>query len=219
MKNCLIVFAREPQEGKVKTRLEGYLSKRRCLNLYKALLKDSLEAARGVSCAYRILAYESCGGNPGYLKRAALRYIFYKQKGRSLGERMHNAFKFAKAMGAAKTVIIGSDIPHLSSRAIERAFFLLGRSDLVLGPAIDGGYYLIGLKSPLAGLFKGITWSSSAVFEHTLGKAKRLKKTVALLEEKYDIDDKEALLRLRGDLNKPHNRLKAKWTRRALGLS
>lgn len=96
MKRCLIVFAKEPKKGRVKTRLHGYLPKTQCVNLYKSFLRDALELVNKVSCEYKILSYESYGKTPRYLKRIASRCIFYKQEGNGLGERMYNAGKFAQ---------------------------------------------------------------------------------------------------------------------------
>lgn len=214
MKDCLIVFAKEPKKGKVKTRLREYLTQGLCVNLYKAFLRDTVEIVKEVNCKKKIIAYESNGRAPRYLKAIAAPFEFYGQRGRNLGERMHNAFKFAKDTGAAKIVIIGSDSPILPASSIKEAFGLLGRSDVVLGPCFDGGYYLIGLKSPCSGLFKGIKWSSSRVLKATLKNAWKLKKRVALLEKRYDIDDISALFRLRRDLHKLENKDIARWTRK-----
>lgn len=214
MKNCLIVFAKEPKKDKVKTRLQGYLSKTQCVNLYKAFLLDTIELVNKVSCSYKILAYESYGRTPRYLKKIASRCMFYKQEGDGLGERMHNACKFVKKAGASKMVIIGSDSPALPASSIKKAFGLLSRTDVVLGPSFDGGYYLIALKSPCAGLFKDITWSSPTVFRDTIKNAQKLKKRVALLDKRYDIDDARDLFRLKKYLSKIKNRSVAGWTRK-----
>lgn len=216
MKDCLIIFAKEPKKGKVKTRLQEYLTKNLCLNLYKAFLRDTLALAEKISCEHKILAYDSHGKNPRYLKKIAPWYTFYKQKGECLGERMHNAFIFAKDAGASKIVIIGSDAPTLPASSIKKAFGLLGRADLVLGPSLDGGYYLIGLKSPRAGLFKDIAWSSPAVFKDTLKNARKFKQSVALLDKRYDIDEVKDLLRLKNDLSEIRNRNVARWTRKIM---
>lgn len=214
MKNCLIIFAKEPKEGKVKTRLHGYLSQAQCANLYKAFLRDTLELVNKVSCEYKILAYESCGKTPRYLKKIASCCIFYKQEGDGLGERMYNACKFAKKAGASKIVIIGSDSPDLPPPIVKRAFGLLKSADVVLGPSLDGGYYLIGLKSPCAGLFKRIAWSSSTVLQNTIKNAKKLKKRLEFLEKRYDIDNVNALFHLRRDIYQLENKAVAGWTRK-----
>jgi len=214
MRDSLIIFAKEPKKGRVKTRLQDYLSEIQCVNLYKAFLRDTLDLTDKIACEHKILAYDAYGKSPRYLKKIAVRYTFYKQKGECLGERMYNAFRFAKDTGASKMVIIGSDSPTLPASSINKAFGLLGRADVVLGPSLDGGYYLIGLKSPCSGLFKGIAWSSSTVFKDTIKNAQKLKKKVALLDKRYDIDDVRALFRLKNDLSKIRNRSVARWTRK-----
>lgn len=213
MSCALIVFAKEPVKGKVKTRLQGYLSQGSCVNLYKAFLRDTLDLTKKIACEHKIIAYDSNGKSPRYLKKIAPRHTFYKQEGGSLGERIYNAFRFAKDAGASKMVVIGSDAPTLPASSIKKAFGLLGRADVVLGPSLDGGYYLIGLQSPCAGLFKGIAWSSPTVFRDTIKNAQKLKKRVALLDKRYDIDDARALFRLKKDLSKIKNRSVARWTR------
>ncbi|OIO36676.1 MAG: hypothetical protein AUJ74_01080 [Candidatus Omnitrophica bacterium CG1_02_44_16] len=212
MKDSLIIFAKEPKKGKVKTRLQDYLSGNLCVHLYKAFLRDILDLADKIACEHKILAYDSNGESPKYLKKIAPRYTFYEQKGGSLGGRMYSAFRFAKDAGASKMVIIGSDSPMLPVSTIKKAFSLLNCADMVLGPTIDGGYYLIGLKSPCTGLFKGIAWSSPTVLKETLKNAKKLKKRVAFLDKMYDIDDLKDLFRLKKDLRKIKNKNTARWT-------
>lgn len=214
MKDYLIIFAKEPQRGRVKTRLEGYLTKSGCVSLYKAFLRDTIELARKLRNKQKIIAFDSRHGRPGYLRKNAPGFSLLRQKGKGLGMRMHNAFKFTKQKGAQNTVIIGSDSPNLPARVIKRAFFELRRNDLVIGPSDDGGYYLIGLRESCLEIFSGIKWSSRKVFDHTLKKAKRLKKKVSLLESWYDVDTPESLERLKGDLR--INRSQAKWTSRIL---
>jgi len=192
MKRILIVFAKEPEKGKVKTRLSGCLSPRQCLKLYKGLLKETVVLARSAGCGQKIIAYDSGGQNPEFLKKIAGDFKFHRQKGRGLGERMFNAFKSALA-DQAKAVIIGSDSPGLPVSRIRRAFELLDENDLVLGPANDGGYYLIGLKKPCQKIFTGIEWSSRSVFKKTLVRAGKLKKKTAVLDFWHDIDTPQDL--------------------------
>lgn len=196
MKRCLIIFAKEPKRGRVKTRLRKVLTESRCLNLYKAFLKDTVRLARKLKCELNILAYDSENKNPSQLKKIAAEYTFYEQRGDSLGRRMHNAFRFASSKSSKKTVIIGSDSPTLPLDYIKNAFSQLGKNDVVLGPSHDGGYYLIGLKKPCYGIFKGIKWSSCQVIKDTLINIKSQGKSVALLNKWYDIDEPEDLRRL-----------------------
>ena len=216
MKDCLIVFAREPKAGKVKTRLQKYLSKDMCVQLYKAFLNDTLELARAIKCFDKVLAYDSFTLEPAYLKTIARDFIFYKQNGRNLGEKMYNAFKFAMRMNCDRTVIIGSDSPNLPVKYVKEAYRRLDRSDIVLGPSYDGGYYLIGVKKPCAGIFRGVKWGSRTVLENTVKNAGNIGKIVSILEKWYDIDDFAALTLLRKDLKK--DKKAAPWTRKLLKI-
>lgn len=211
MKRCLIIFAKEPKKGKVKTRLLSVLGKEQCVNLYKAFLKDTIYMAKRVNCEEKVIAYQS-NSYPSYLRKISGGFKFYRQKGKDIGKRMYDAFKFAECHRFSKTVIIGSDSPTLKPDFIEAAFRLLDTNDIVLGPAIDGGYYLIGLKNPYPGLFKDVEWSSDKVLEVTLKNAGKKGKKVMLLKKWYDVDDRESLLYLKKKLIKDKNT--ARWTRK-----
>ncbi|MDO8489514.1 MAG: TIGR04282 family arsenosugar biosynthesis glycosyltransferase [Candidatus Omnitrophota bacterium] len=213
MKRFLVIFAKEPEENMVKTRLRGSLPASRRIDLYKAFLRDTVDIAKKVDCEARIIAYESNRKTPRYLKRIASGFSFCEQKGKDLGARMHNAFKFVVGKGVSKVVIIGSDAPTLSSRYINNAFKQLDKTEIVLGPSRDGGYYLVGLKKPCVGLFKDIRWSSKTVFADTLKNVKRLKKTLSLLPYWYDVDEPSTLAKLKRDLKKKENSGVAKWTK------
>ncbi len=195
----LIVFAKEPRHGQVKTRLSHYLSKDQTVSLYKAFIGDTLAIARKIKNCSRILAYHA-HGNPTYLKKIAPDYTFYRQQGASLGQRLYNAFLFASKEGANKTVIIGSDAPNLPFRYIEMAFRKLSRYDVVFGPSRDGGYYLVGLKTPIRNIFQAIKWSTSQVLNQSLNKARKANKKFYLLKVWQDIDTCADLKRLKRTL-------------------
>jgi len=216
MKDCLIVFAKEPEAGKVKTRLQGYLSPDTCVKLYKAFLSDMLELARSIKCSVKVLAYESSVVEPRYLKTIAQDFLFHKQEGRNLGEKMHHAFNFAKRMNCNKIVIIGSDSPNLPLKYIKEAYSRLGKSDIILGPSHDGGYYLIGLKNPCKGIFKGVEWSSKTVLDNTITNASNIGKKISILKKWYDVDDSMGFIRLKSDLKK--KKKAAPWTRKLLKI-
>ena len=218
MKRTLIIFAKEPQLGKVKTRMSGCLSDYRCLGLCKALLRDSLNIARKVKAAKKILAYDTNKRKASYLIRVGKGFILYKQDGMDLGQKMYNAFLYAKDITSSKTIIIGSDSPTLPISYIEAAFRLLDKKDVVLGPALDGGYYLIGLTNPCYGLFKGIKWSTDTVLKETIRRARELNKSVAMLKTLHDIDEHKDLILLRSTLKKKKRKVKAIWTRRFLKI-
>lgn len=217
MNRVLIVFAKEPVLGSVKTRLKSCFVDKKLLRLYRAFVKDTLDTAMGVRCGMRILAFLS-PNEPHFLKSVGRDFELIEQKGANLGERMHNAFIYAKRKKAKKIVIIGTDSPTLPREIIEKSFRELDRRDLVLRPSNDGGYYLVGLKEPCFNLFKNIQWSFSDVLDKTLNKAKNLDKTVALLDKWYDVDDRRALTGLKKDLRKERNKKVAKYTREVLKI-
>ena len=216
MKRCLIIFAKEPEKGRVKTRLQKLFSKEHSLNLYKAFLKDIIELTKRVTCEMKIIAYTSRNKNPIFLKQIAPSFIFYKQKGKDLGQRMHSAFKYARNKGAAKTVIIGSDSPNLPVRFINDAFRKLSSYDAVLGPSYDGGYYLIGLNRPCPSIFKSIEWSSERVLDQTVKQIDKLCKKTAMLKKWFDVDSKNDLIRLKKDLERKNSKNVPKWTKEFL---
>lgn len=216
MKDCLIVFAKEPKADKVKTRLQRHLSPCMCIKLYKAFLKDTLELARAIKCPNKVLAYESSAPAPKYLKTIARDFIFHKQEGRNLGEKMHHAFRFAKRNKCDSIIIMGSDSPNLPAKYIREAYRRLVENDIILGPSYDGGYYLVGLKEPCVGIFKGVRWSSETVLEDTVKNARFLRKKVSVLKKWYDVDDYVGLNLLKEDLKK--DKKAAMWTRKLLKI-
>lgn len=185
MANTLLIFIRNPQLGKVKTRLARTMGDAEALRIYGLLLDRTRAAALGCD-AERWLFYsdfvpDSDDWSPAYfLKRL--------QVSSDLGQRMHVAFEQAFQNGASKAVIIGSDCPELDGAALNQAFQLLDSADFVIGPAPDGGYYLLGMKAPEASVFQGIEWSTEFVLANTLEKINTAGKTVALLPMRLDVD-------------------------------
>ena len=121
-------------------------------------------------------------------------HLFSPQEGSDLGERMHNAFLHAFAAGYTKALLIGSDCPDISRTIVNRGFRLLDTHDIVLGPAYDGGYYLIGLRRSEPELFYSMDWGTGRVLQQTLDKINAANLTVALLPELRDIDRIEDLV-------------------------
>jgi uncharacterized protein len=214
MSDCLVVFAREPGRPGVKTRLKKVLSTAKRRELYEAFLKDTAGIANKVNCPVKIVAFESQGKEPVYLKQVFKGFLRHRQKGRNLGARMHEAFCFAESSGASRMVIIGSDSPTLPPERIRQAFRRIKCSNVVLGPADDGGYYLIGLKSPCPEIFKGIQWGTGRVLAQTLRQAKSLKKEVCRLLPWHDVDTPGSLLELERELSKSKDKSLARWTRK-----
>ncbi len=120
-------------------------------------------------------------------------FIYRPQGPGDLGRKMLRAFRGAFREGSEMAALVGSDLPGLGLRIVEEAFGFLRRADLVLGPARDGGYYLVGMKAPCPGLFEGIPWGTALVLEETLARAQRLGLGVELLEPLADVDRPEDL--------------------------
>jgi len=218
MKQALIIFTKEPEIGKVKTRITPFLSESKCLSLYKAFLKDSLSLGKKVTADMKILAYDSGKAKPTYLSRLGKDFNLHKQKGRSLGEKMHDAFLHAKDKKASKIVMIGTDCPTFPKSYIEKAFRMLDKKDVVLGPALDGGYYLMGLKKPCFALFRGIKWSTNSVLKDTIHRARKFHNRIGMLKAVRDIDKPEDLIALKSELKKQKHKKNAKWTRKFLKI-
>jgi hypothetical protein len=200
--NTLILFAKAPRLGTVKTRLHGALSKPRVRQLYVAFLKDTLALASRVrEVRRRVIAFTPTDGEQSLRKAigsCARGFEFIPQSGGDLGERMRHAFETQ----TGRTVILGTDSPTLPARLVEDAFAALRRNDLVLGASTDGGYYLIGLSVPDSGfrvakLFRGVRWSTERVLEQTIANARRARLKLHLLDPWYDVDDPASLRFLR----------------------
>lgn len=197
--NTIIVFAKEPRLGRVKTRLAKEISEKQALALYQSFLNDTLDCVRRLEKINPVLAWDG-EGDPSYLKSIAEDFMFYQQWSGDLGERMHHAFEHAYRQGASKIVIIGSDAPTLPSEFIKGAFDRLDQYDVVIGPSDDGGYYLVGLKTPDEHLFVDTEWSVSTTRDQTLLQIKKSGKTVCMLPQWFDVDTKEDLDKLQESL-------------------
>lgn len=189
MTKGLIVFAREPVPGRVKTRLAVSIGDQAAAERYETMLCDVLAATRRLA-GVETIVYWSCEADA--LPRLAERYRCCSrlQVTGELGQRMQAAFAEMFAAGCESCCIIGSDAPDLPPAYIEQAFHLLmnERSDVVFGPSRDGGYYLLGLRQVHPELFAGIIWSTPDVLEQSLGAARKAGLTTALLPEWQDID-------------------------------
>ncbi|MBI5594656.1 MAG: TIGR04282 family arsenosugar biosynthesis glycosyltransferase [Elusimicrobia bacterium] len=192
----VIVFAKAPVPGGVKTRLTPPFSAEQAAALYRAFAADSLAAAQAAQGAQAVVAYAAHEDwpDPSWLGTAAADW--FPQEGADLGRRLAAATGKAFIDGADRVVVIGTDSPHLPPERIEEAFSRLAAGPVVLGPARDGGYYLIGLREPAPTLFDDIPWSGPKVLEATTARAAELRWPVHLLDPLEDIDDAPALVRM-----------------------
>jgi rSAM/selenodomain-associated transferase 1 len=200
---ALILFSKYPEKGAVKTRLAKDLGDNFTLELYKCFLADILETSKRVDAEIFIITTppdskksENCCWGEGY--------TCLLQKGADIGTRMYNAFCEVCGQGYSKIVLIGGDIPDLHSTYIDEAFQQLDEYDMVIGPSVDGGYYLIALRNDTIDykIFSVISWSTSLVLGQTLDNAKQISMTCYFLPKLSDIDAVDDLKRFYGRRHK-----------------
>jgi len=186
----LMIFIKNPVKGKVKTRLAKTIGDEKALDVYHKLLKHTQKITSPIS-GDKLLFYSDFIDSADNWNAE----LFQKQvqTGRDLGERMSNAFQLAFLKKHKKVIIIGSDCIDLTAKHIDEAFNLLEEKDIVIGPAKDGGYYLVGMKALHQTLFLNKKWSSSSVFSDTIESVRSLNLSLGLLEELSDIDDEKDL--------------------------
>ena len=191
---CLLFFIKNPEKGKVKTRLASAIGDEMAVKLYRRFLLEMLSTLNRGTFLFYLCFYP--GDSLNDLKDWLGDYYLYApQMGEHLGERMKNGFMEAFSMNFKRVVLIGSDIPDLPLEFIEEAFTALRNHDAVIGPSVDGGYYLVGFRdrsfSPQ--VFEEIPWSTDRVFEETMKVLKHEKLTVHTLPPWRDIDTIEDL--------------------------
>lgn len=201
--DVIIVFIRNPELGKVKTRLAKVIGQKAALNVYNQLLQHTEQVLSSLTCGVTVyysnqIESEDLWNKPSYKK--------YLQRGEDLGERMRNAFQTQFELKYQKVVIVGSDLFDLKAQHINEAFKALEQNDVVIGPAKDGGYYLLGMTSLKPELFQNKNWGTSTVFLDTLKNLQTYK--VEILETLSDIDtfeDLEAYPTIINQINKKIN--------------
>jgi len=193
----LLVFLKAPVPGKVKTRLAESLGPGKACEAYREMAREVFQAARSLEGVRTVAVYDPAPGDtgPDWLAQGPIEW--WPQAEGDLGNRLGAAFFRAFQEGSRRVAAIGADSPGLPPDWIQRGFDFLASKDLVLGPAEDGGYYLIGLRRSRPELFDGVPWSSGREFGATLEKALGLGLQVEVLPLYYDVDDLEALKRWR----------------------
>jgi rSAM/selenodomain-associated transferase 1 len=195
---ALLVFAKTPNPGKVKTRLMAAVSARDAALLHAAGIADTLRLVRQMrGCDGIIFA----AGGTSYFRRVVKKFgngarvQVLPQRGADLGARMENAFRKCFAKGYREVVVIGTDTPWMGAERVLRAFAELKTVDVVIGPADDGGYYLLGMQKMVPDIFEGIPWSTERVLGLTLEAIARCKLRKKLLRRDFDLDRPEDLRR------------------------
>lgn len=190
MNRLLIIFVKNPELGKVKTRLAKSIGEEAALAVYLRLLHHTQEVAEKMPCDKAVyysafVDTEDSWNNKKYKK--------YLQQGSSLGEKMTRAINVSLAAGYDSVCLIGSDIYELRAHTIDSAFSKLETHDVVIGPAKDGGYYLIGMKAPHPEIFQLKRWSTPDVFSETIKLIDKNGLTYAQTQLLNDIDEPEDL--------------------------
>lgn len=196
-RNILGLTVRYPEPGMVKTRLAREIGDGEACTVYRAIAEKTIsETMPDGGCYERIIFY-----SPGSFALKMRKWLpaerIIPQRGGDIGEIMDNAFFDMFASGAEKAVVTGVDIPGLNRRIVNLAFLGLEQADVVIGPATDGGYYLVGMKSQFSGLFMDMPWGTAGVFRETMRVIGNLRLKVKVLAAMTDVDTMEDLLKVR----------------------
>jgi rSAM/selenodomain-associated transferase 1 len=196
---ALVIMARYPEKGTIKTRLARSIGEDATLHLYQAFLCDLAWRFGDWSCdlywAYTPAERDFAAFIATLIPQCPSILHVFPQQGPDLGTRLYQAFHTLHAHQFARTIVIGSDSPQISRATILQAQQALETADVVLGPADDGGYYLIAMREP-HDLFSGIPMSTEVVLQMTIEKAQEQSLSVYLLEPLFDVDEQQALARL-----------------------
>lgn len=183
--DVVALFLKAPVSGKVKTRLAAALGDKDARMAYVELVEFLVRRIGN-----RPLHIHHTPADAGPMREwLGERYVYHAQRGDDLGERLEYAMELEFAGGADRLIFLGGDCPYVDEARLEEAFDSLGDHDVVLGPATDGGYYLIGLKRLLPEVFRNVAWGTGAVFRQTLDICRKNGFLFALLPEEADVDD------------------------------
>ncbi|MGB1294290.1 MAG: TIGR04282 family arsenosugar biosynthesis glycosyltransferase [Flavobacteriales bacterium] len=184
-KNLLLIFTRNPELGKVKSRLAKDVGELTALNIYKDLLAHTKHIAQQTNADRFVFYTEKIEENDLWPTSDFNKFV---QSHGDLGQKMKSAFEFGFQSGYENIIVIGSDILELNETIINTAFDLLENKDAVIGPAEDGGYYLLGLTKMIPDLFENKLWGTDSVFNSTTSDLDKLNQNYTLLEVLNDID-------------------------------
>ncbi|MFH1312903.1 MAG: TIGR04282 family arsenosugar biosynthesis glycosyltransferase [Candidatus Eisenbacteria bacterium] len=188
MKQVLMIFAKHPDVGSVKTRLLTDLTPAEAADLYEAMTEDMVSLHAADPLHDTIICFTPAESRDNFKSWLGEEIQFMPQEGDDLGARQLNAFRGALDLGYKRVIIIGTDCPCVTRADIEDAFRRLEACDVVLGPSKDGGYYLVGARRAHSILFKNIEWGGPHVLHDTLKQAERAGITVGLVSRRFDVD-------------------------------
>ena len=219
MKEALVLMAKAPREGEVKTRLLGALDPEEARRLYVAFLSDTFalmedvrDEREGLTLA---LCYTPEGEEEAFEEVEREGSLMVPQRGENLGERLTNCFADLFALGFESVVVVGADSPTLPGEYVFDAFECFETDDdVVIGPSEDGGYYLVGMRKLHERIFEDVPWGDNRVLDATVERVKEAELNLVLLPEWRDVDTTEDFERLKRDLGADKGA--AKFTRRFL---
>jgi uncharacterized protein len=191
----IVIMAKVPRKGTVKTRLQPFLSVEQCVKLSICFLKDTFAKAKKITPNV-IVAFAPADGRNEIENFLSADAILIDQKGNYLGERMNSAFEFAEEKGFSPVIMIGTDSPDFPPEYLESAIeaFENKETKIVLGAANDGGYYLIGMRNKTDGIFENVEWSSPDTFAQTAANVRRIFNVEPVeIKSWYDVDTPEDL--------------------------
>ena len=186
---CILLFIKYPDKGNVKMRLSVDLNEEIVQELYRYFVQDTLATVKKID-SQLFICYFPVEAQKKFQKWLGTTLLFLPQNGVDLGERMKNSFTDVFTKGFRRAILIGSDSPDLPKNYIEQAFVILQTRDVVLGPTVDGGYYLIGfnINTFTPSVFEEISWSNQTVLQETMIKIKQAHRSLDLLPIWSDID-------------------------------
>lgn len=188
---ALIIFAKNMVKGKVKTRLAATIGDEAAMQVYQKLVAYTAGVTSRLPC-HKYVYFDA------FIQEEELWKNYFKklQQGYTLGDKMNNALQACFQNNYKSVVIIGTDCPQLTNSILSSAFNELNNYDVVLGPAADGGYYLIGMKEMHSQLFTNMQWSTANVCNETINRCKSLSLTYKLLPVLHDVDEEKDLVHL-----------------------
>ena len=197
MSRALLIFARRPHPGRVKTRLSPFLTPKDAAGLYECMVRDIVARTATLEVDVRFLFYEDDGEAESYFRELDEGLLLLPQEGAGLGERLVNAFAEVFSRGFRTAAVIGADSPDLPMAYLREAFERLesGTADVAFGPTEDGGYYLAAMQAPHPELFRDVPWSTDQVLSVSLQRATEVGLRPALLPDWYDLDEPADLVR------------------------
>lgn len=198
--NGLVILAKEPVPGRVKSRLARDISAERAATLYRAFILDTLAICSRVAGATGWIAYTPDDAGEVFASLGEGRFRLLPQGGGDLGDRLGRVFGHLFEGGCRRVVVLGSDSPTLPPRIVQDAFRALEEKEVAIGPCLDGGYYLLGLTAPLPGILEGISWGTETVLAETVERVRISGRSLAFLPPWYDVDTVSDLGLLRAQI-------------------